>query len=351
MKILALDLGKTKTVACDYESDSAEHRFLAIRTSPTDLRALIAKCRPDRVVLEACPAAGWVADLVAAMEVDVQVANTTHPAWRWSNTKRKNDRSDALRLAQLSALNQLPRVHLPGGDVRQWRALIRYRHHLVRRRTQIKNRIRALLEREGLALPDGRRGWAASAMTALKGMAKPIESVGPEELWRGELWVELRALEAAEGFVRQVEAKLDHLAAADERCRLLQTIPGVGPRLAEVAVAVLDDPERFKSAKEVGSYAGLTPRQYQSGESDRRGRISRQGDGLLRAMLVEVGWIGLRHNGWMREVYERVRRGSPARAKLAIVAVARRLLIRCWAILRDKRPWRPPAPALPGRAT
>jgi transposase len=180
-------------------------------------------------------------------------------------------------------------------------------------------------------------------------MARPIESVGAEELWRGELWVELQALEAAEGFVQQVEAKLDQLAAADGRCRLLQTIPGVGPRLAEIAVAVLDGPKRFKTAKEVGSYAGLTPRQYQSGQSDRRGRISRQGDGLLRAMLVEVGWIGLRHNGWIREVYERSRRGSPARAKLAIVAVARRLLIRCWAILRDNRPWRLPDPVLPGR--
>jgi hypothetical protein len=59
MKILALDLGKDKTIACDYQSDSAEHRPLAVRTSPAELRALIAKCRPGRVVLEACPAAGW----------------------------------------------------------------------------------------------------------------------------------------------------------------------------------------------------------------------------------------------------------------------------------------------------
>jgi transposase len=117
--------------------------------------------------------------------------------------------------------------------------------------------------------------------------------------------------------------------------------------LAEIVVAMIDDPHRFQNAKQVGSYVGLVPRQYQSGASDRLGHISRQGNGLLRAMLVEISWIGLRYNSWMRDVYEQVRRGSPSRKKTAIVAVARRLLIRCWAMLRDQTPWRPMDDALP----
>ena len=73
---------------------------------------------------------------------------------------------------------------------------------------------------------------------------------------------------------------------------------------------------------------------------NRQGGISGQGHRVLRSLLVQVSWLGLRHNPWMREIYERVRRGSDARKKIAIIAVARRLLIRCWAMLRDNTPWR-----------
>ncbi len=73
---------------------------------------------------------------------------------------------------------------------------------------------------------------------------------------------------------------------------------------------------------------------------DRQGRISGQGNKLLRSLLVEVCWLGLRHNKWMRDTYERIRRGSPSRKKIAITAVARKLLVRCWAMMRDGTEWR-----------
>jgi transposase len=120
----------------------------------------------------------------------------------------------------------------------------------------------------------------------------------------------------------------------------LRTIPGVGPRLAEAVVAYIDEPGRFAKGKQVGCYAGLTPRQYQSGNSNRVGKISGQGNGVLRALLVEVSWLGLRHNEWMRRTYQRILRGSNSRKKIAITAVARKLLIRCWAMLRDGTTWR-----------
>jgi len=140
-----------------------------------------------------------------------------------------------------------------------------------------------------------------------------------------------------------VEVELDELAKRDERVKQLQTIPSVGPRLAEMVVAVIDDPKRFKNGKQVGAYVGLVPRLYESGSMSRQGKISKQGHKHLRALLVEVSWLGLRHNAWMREVYKRVCRGSKTRRKIAIVAVARRLLIRCWAMLRDGTNWSPPA--------
>jgi transposase len=153
---------------------------------------------------------------------------------------------------------------------------------------------------------------------------------------------ELDQLEDLQASIIRIEAKLEQIAQADEGVMLLRTIPGVGPRLSEAVVAVLDDPHRFKNGRQVASYIGLAPRRMQSGAMDRQGRISGRGDTLLRSLLVEVAWVGLRYNPWMKVMYERALRGSPARKKIAIVAVARRLLIRCWAMLRDRTPWRSP---------
>jgi len=351
MKILALDLGKSKTMACVYDAVTGDHVYRTIRTVPDVLQDLIGAVRPDRVVLEISSTAGWVTDLVRALEIEVQVANTAHQAWRWRNVRKKNDRVDALKLAQLSAVNQLSLVHVPERRVRQWRSFISYRHQLVQRRTQIKNHIRAILDREALLMPAGHRGWTLDSLASLGELAKPLDAVSMDQLWRAELWMELRALETVEMWITEVEHKLDAMVQADARTRLLQTIPGVGPRMAEVVVAVIDDPHRFKNARQVGSYAGLTPRQYQSGDSDRQGKISGQGNNRLRSLLVEVSWIGLRYNPWFRSVYERVRRASPTRKKIAIVALARHLLIRCWAMLRDGTSWRPPELACAGART
>jgi transposase len=343
MKILALDLGKFKSVACVYVAGTGEHAFETIRTEYLEVGQLVDKVKPDRVVIEISPLAGWVGDLVREQAIELQVANTNGAAWSWRHVKRKTDRLDALKLAQMSAMNQLPLVHLPEPKVREWRALIEYRQSLVGRRTRVKNRIRAILDRMGVArLSAGKSGWTDKALAELRERARPLKKCRRGEYWRGELWEELQQLDHVQDAIAHVEAKLDGVGQKDKRVQRLQTIPGVGPRLAEMVVAVIDDPHRFKRGKQVGSYIGLTPRQYQSGTMDRQGRISGHGHKHLRSMLVEVAWLGLRYNPWMRDLYQRVHRGSPTRKKIAIVAVARRLLIRCWAMLRDETPWQGP---------
>jgi len=345
MKILALDLGKFKSVACIYVAGSDEQTFETIRTEYLEVFRLVEEVKPDRVVIEISPLAGWIGDLIREQGIELQVANPNGGAWSWRRVKRKTDRLDALKLAQMSAMNQLPQVYLPEPKVREWRAFIGYRQSLVGRRTRIKNRIRAILDRLGIArLPASKSGWTHKALAELREKARPLEKCRRGEYWRGELWEELEQLDHVQATLVRVEAKLDGLAQKDKRVRRLRTIPGVGPRLAEMVVAVLDDPHRFRRGKQVGAYLGLTPRQYQSGTMDRQGRISGQGHKHLRSMLVEVAWLGLRYNPWMREVYQRVYRGSPARKKIAIVAVARRLLIRCWAMLRDETRWRGASP-------
>src|SRR5258706_15516844 len=151
MKILALDLGNYKSVGCVYETTLLRHKFTRVVTTPKGLHDLLVEQEPDRVVIEICPLAGWVSDLVRALGIELEVASTTHDAWRWKNVKRKNDRQDGLKLAQLSALGQLTLVHVPEQGVRQWRALINYRERMVRRRNKIQKHKRAVLFRERVA--------------------------------------------------------------------------------------------------------------------------------------------------------------------------------------------------------
>jgi transposase len=340
MKILALDLGNFKSVAVDYNSETGSHEFEAFLSSKGALRAVVERRQPDRVVIEVCPLAGWVCDVVRELEIEIQVAGTNEERSRWRNVKRKSDRRDALKLAQRSALSELKTVHVPASPVRQWRALINYRQQLVRRRTRIKNHLRALLTRENLSWKSGKSGWTEVELAKLQQWAKPLAKVGAEELWRGELAVELEALKEANRLVKVVEKRLNKIGQANPQVQLLQSAGAVGPRLAEALVAQFDDLRRLKHSKEVGPYLGLVPKQWQSGQTERVGHITRQGNRVVRALLVQASWAGLRYNKWIREIFQRVKRGSKARRKIAIVAVARRLAIRCWAMLRDGTRWR-----------
>lgn len=343
MKILAMDIGKFKTVACDYDSQTGEHHFTTLRTAAGPVHDLLARHQPKRMVIEIGNQAGWIHDLAEAMSIEVQVANPNHEGWRWHNVKRKTDRDDALKLAQLSTMNQLPLVHMPSPHVRQWRELIAYRHTLVARRTAIKNSIRSILDRQGLSMPGGKSGWTKQSVAAVATQATPMAEVEMDELWRGQLHSELEALKDIERRIEPIEARLDKLAGQDERVERVRSIPGVGPRLAELVVAVLDDPHRFNNGKQVGAYAGLIPSQYQSGEMERQGRTTKRGNKLLRALLVEVSWLMRQHNAHFSAIFDRVCHGSKTRRKIAIVAVARKLLVTCWAMLRDATRWRDPA--------
>src|SRR6516225_657350 len=143
--IVALDLGKYKSVACLYDGDPAAARFQSLTTGRAELVRLL-RCYPGcAVVIEACALAGWVHDLCAELGLVCHVANTASEAWKFKHTKRKTDKDDALRLAQLYALGQLPTAVVPPMQTRQWRALIAYRQILVGRRVTTQNRIRSIL--------------------------------------------------------------------------------------------------------------------------------------------------------------------------------------------------------------
>jgi hypothetical protein len=106
-------------------------------------------------------------------------------------------------------------------------------------------------------------------------------------------------------------------------------------------VACIDDPHRFKNGRQVAAYFGLVPRQFQSGETDRNGRITKRGNPLARTILTECAWASLRYNPWAKAVYDRIYGKQKTRKKKAAIALARKIAVLAWAMLRDEKDWDP----------
>src|SRR5450432_1369851 len=342
-KILAIDLGKFKSVTCLLDTETNETEFWTMSTDRPYLLTVLEKYQPDLVVMESCSTSGWVHDACTAAGFKVLVCNANQEAWKWKNVKRKTDRDDALKLAKLAALGQLVPVYVPSQQQREYRRLVKYRKVLVGRVNRVQNNIRAIFAQRGIDMVRGQKAWALERHDQIADHRKPLAECALDELWRGELDLELQHLASLREHQHEVHKKLKSLAAADERVQLLQTIPGVGRKTAEVVVAYIDDPHRFQNARQVSSYAGLVPKRYQSGTMDRHGKIHKRGPRLLRGALVEAAWLTLRYNPWAREVYQRICGKQKTRRKKAIVAVARKLLVRCWVMLLRKERWNPEA--------
>lgn len=339
MRILAMDLGKSNTVSCLLDTDTGERE---IRTTPMRrdaIRTLLERSAPGLVVFEVSTDAGWIADLCRERKASFLALNPAALVRGTHRARSKSDRRDAEDLARLAAVDPRLReaaVHVPQPEVRERRSLIEQRAKAVGRRTMLRNELRSLFQSFGLPLPSGQSAWTSKGTALIREAAGEAGRSGA-----ARIEVMLRALDDAEREIDGLESILDAIAKADPRTKLLESTRGVGTRGAETVVAWLDDPRRFRSVKQVCCYAGLTPRPNQSGSTDRTSRISGAGPGRLMAMLVELAWGMLRWNEWALGVYRRVLRGSASRKKQAIVAVARRLLGRLWAMLRDGTRWDP----------
>jgi transposase len=293
-KIIALDLGKFKTVACVMDTSTRMHVFETIDMSPGNMHDLLTRHVTDAaatlVVFETCDTAGWVHDCCTTLGTSIIVVNANDERWRWRRVKRKTDRDDALKLARLALLDQLASVHMPYPPARQRRRLMLHRRSVVSRRTQSRNAIRAIFNQQGLSLAKGGKQWTIAGMAQLREQAKPIADCADiNDLWRGRLAVELDLIAATDAQLKLLDDKLDELAKDDPRTRLLRTFKGVGPRLSEAVVLYLDDPRRFKTAAEVACYAGLVPKQIESGQMTRNGHITGRGPGLLLHLVPARG--------------------------------------------------------------
>jgi len=340
MIILAIDLGKFNSMGCFFDTRTQEHRFLNAATTRRYLTAVLTSHEIDLVVMEACGPSGWINDLCHDLGLETLVCSTNENAWKWKNVKRKTDKDDALKLARLAMMGQLTPVHVPSHQVREHRTLIKYRKTLVERINRIKNSIRSLFANRAIEIDSGARAWR-TGRELIDSYRKLLADCSMEELWRGQLDLELTQLDALDQQLAEVECRLEAIAKEDTRIQRLQTIPGVGRKTAEVLVTALDNVDRFDNARQVSAYIGLVPRQHQSGQVDRNGRITKRGPRLLRTMLLECAWVSLRYNEWARTTYDRIHGGQKTRKKKAAIALARKIAVVGWAMLKHETDWDP----------
>lgn len=294
--------------------------------------------QPMRVCYEASCGYGVLHDQLTTFAQRVVVA---HPGdlRLIFRSKQKNDRVDAQKLAMLLYLDQVPQVHVPGQDVRAWRELIEFRRRQVDGRTRTKNGLRALLRSYGIVVPrevgGARSLWTKAGLAWLKTLTWPT----PMAALRRD--VLLNQLQQAEATVKKLTEELDKLAAQHPGVTLLRTIPGIGPRTAEAVVAYVDDPHRFARVKRASAYFGLVPSQDASGGTNRLGHITKRGPATARKLLIEASWRCVDKCEPMREMFERIAGGKKDRRKIALVAVAHKLVRIMLAMLKSGETWDP----------
>ncbi len=298
-------------------------RRVAISELPTWAAATLR--RQDRVVLEVTTNSWHIYDTLTEHAGQVVVANP-HKTRLIAEARIKSDKVDAVALARLLASRFICEVWVPAKHIRQQRALVTHRATLSRQMTGVKNRIHSLLLRHNLRSPE-RYIFSAAGLSWLQALElNPLERLEMRHL--------LAQLELLKAQRKEVERQIARLAAQDERVPRLMQITGVGYFTAFAILGHIGKINRFSTPRKLSSYAGLVPSLHQSGRHRYHGHITKAGSPQLRWLLVEAARSAVRFEPHWQRVYQRIR--SRRGDAIAIVAVARKLLVVIWHLLHEQ---------------
>ncbi|WP_329343484.1 IS110 family transposase [Streptomyces sp. NBC_01352] len=274
------------------------------------------------VAFEAAFGWGWLVELLQEHGFEPHLV---HPLQckAIASARLKNDKVDAATLAHLLRADLLPEAWIAPPPVRQQRAILRHRTQLVRLRTLLRNRIHAVLADHGCDRGTSRSCWSGPGRVWLDQLPLPAAS-------RTVVTDLLELIDAVQVPIDRLDAELTAAARADPRVKVLTTLPGVGPLTALFLLAEIGDIHRFPSARNLASWAGLTPTVRGSDRTVRYGHISKQGDPWVRWILSEAAQTAKR-SPQFAACYQQIahRRGK----KIATIAIARKLLTRAWHLL------------------
>jgi transposase len=318
-----LDLGDKYSYLCLLDQHSGEViEEGRLRTTPEALKRRFASERPMRIAIEAGTHSPWVSRLLEECGHEALVANARKLRLIYSN-KRKTDEVDAENLARLARVD--PKLLYPlkhrGEESQAHMAIVRSREALVSARTQLVNHVRGAVKSFGARLPK---------CPAVSFHNKAPEHI-PEALLPA-LGPILETIGSLTRRIRQYDRRLEAIAEEHyPETELLRQVEGVGPLTALTFVLTVEDPYRFEKSRSVGAYLGLVPARDQSGDRDPQRRISKEGDEMLRKLLVSGAHYVLGPFGSdsdLRRHGEKIAaRGGKNAKKRAVVAVARKLSV------------------------
>jgi transposase len=293
-----------------------------------------------RIGLEAGPLSQWLYAAMQQAGLAVELLETRHVRDAFKAMPVKSDRNDARGIAQLMRLGWFRPVHCKSLAAQELRAMLTARKLVQSKLRDVENHLRGILR--GFGLKVGKttaRSFAVRIRELVAGQAN-LETIA-----QALLAVHAVLLREFNGFERRVRT----MAREHVKARLLMTTPAVGPIVALTYAGAIDDPARFKSSKQTGAHFGLTPKKYQSGQTDITGRISKIGDAAVREALYQAAHVMLTKpvkgcselKSWAMRI---ARRAGMRKAK---VALARKLAVVMHRMLADDKPFNPTARTTP----
>jgi transposase len=324
-------------IGCDYHPSFQQIAFVDTDTGEFQERRLVhpeeaekfyrelaVQAKKVRVGMEASGLARWFERLLAELNIELWIGDATEIA-RKRERKQKTDRQDAQHILKLMLKDDFPQIWVPSGDNRDLRQLLWHRHRMVQARTRIMNQLQAVALNEGVR--SKKKLWREQGREQL-------------ESFRLAPWASRRRhdlLELLDRLNPTIAALSQAIEQEVEKCpeaQRLQSHPGVGPLTALAFVLIIGNPDRFQCGKQIASYLGLVPLEDSSGNRRRLGHITKQGNSLLRFLLVEAAQVTARSLPEWRSKYVHLtmRRGR----KIAKVAMARTLAVRLYWMMRKE---------------
>jgi transposase len=290
----------------------------------------------ERIGLEAGPLSQWLYAAMRQAGLAVELLETRHVHDAFKAMPVKSDRNDARGIAQLMRLGWFRPVHCKSMGAQELRAMLTARKLVQSKLRDVENHLRGILRGFGLKV-----GHTTAKSFAVRIRELVEGQTNLETIAQALLAVHAVLLREFNGFERRVRV----MAREHVKARLLMTTPAVGPIVALTYAGAIDDPARFKSSKQVGAHFGLTPKKYQSGNTDITGRISKIGDAAVREALYQAAHVMLTKpvkgcpqlKSWAMRI---ARRAGMRKAK---VALARKLAVIMHRMLADNKPFNPAA--------
>ena len=338
-----LDLSRRKVDVCLLSDEGAHLDQLATPPDAESLRRLARRIEevhhePVCAVVESMTGARLVHDTLEQEGWDVEIADA-QKVKGLAPLACKTDKIDSKVLAVLSHRDLVPAIWLPDPRVREERELARFRLHLVKHRSMLKHRIHSTLVNFGKPCP----------VTDLFGVEgrRLLERLQVPEPWRSNVSASVVLIDDLEDQIAEINRRLKAGHADHPYIPLLMSAPGIGWVLAFTIAAEIGEISRFASPAKLAGYTGLCPRVVQSGDSDRRGPLTKHGPRYLRWALLEATMHALKHPAYA-ERYQRNKRrlGKQRGAKVAQIDIARRLCHAIWHMLSRQERFAPRGAAL-----